>query len=39
MLSLSIKITKQITGTPGVEGAFSDKITPDIDGFADEPVV
>ena len=39
MLSLSIKITKQITGIPGVEGVFSDKITPAIDGFTDKPVV
>ena len=33
------KNKKQITGIPGIKGAFSDKITPDIDGFADEPVV
>ena len=27
------------TRTPGTQGAFSDKVTPDIDGFTDEPVV
>ena len=29
----------QITGIPGTQGAFSDKVTPDIDGFTDEPAV
>ena len=29
----------QTTGIPGTQGAFSDKVTPDIDGFTDEPVV
>ena len=24
---------------PGIQGAFSDKDAPDIDGFTDEPVV
>ena len=27
------------TGIPGTQGAFSDKVTPYIDGFTDEPVV
>ena len=32
---------RQITqlGIPGTQGAFSDKITPDIESFTDEPVV
>ena len=29
----------QTTGIPGVQGAFSDKVTPDIDVFTDELVV
>ena len=24
---------------PGTQGAFSDKVTPEIDGFTDEPVI
>ena len=24
---------------PGIQGTFSDKVAPDIDGFTDEPVV
>ena len=27
------------TGIPGTQWAFSDKVTPDIDGFTDKPVV
>ena len=32
---------RQITqlGIPGTQGTFSDKITPDIESFTDEPVV
>ena len=29
----------QTTGIPGIQGTISDKITSDIDGFTDEPVV
>ena len=29
----------QITGIPETQGALSDKVAPDIDGFTDEPVV
>ena len=29
----------QTTGIPGTQGAFSDKLTPNIDVFIDEPVV
>ena len=28
----------QTTEIPGCQGAFSDKVTPNIDGFSDEPV-
>ena len=28
----------QTTGIPGTQGAFSNKVNPDIDGFTDEPV-
>ena len=28
----------QTTGLPGTQGAFSNKVNPDIDGFTDEPV-
>ena len=27
------------TAIPQIQGAFSDKVTPNIDGFTDEPVV
>ena len=29
----------QTTGKPGIQGAFSGEVNPDIDGFTDEPVV
>ena len=32
-------ITFARTGISGPQGAFSDKVAPDIDGFSDEPVV
>ena len=28
-----------IVGTPGLRGPFSDKVSSDIDGFSEEPVV
>ena len=31
-----LSLTSEI---PEIQGAFSDKVTPDIDGFTDEPVV
>ena len=31
-----LSLTSEI---PGIQGAFSDKVTPDIDDFTDEPVV
>ena len=27
------------TGIPGTQGAFPDKVSPNIDGFTDKPVV
>ena len=29
----------QTTGMSGTEGAFSDKVTSDIDGFTDKPII
>ena len=34
-----MKNSVTLQGYPGPQGPFSDKVTPDIDGFTDEPVV
>ena len=39
MLLLLKKNVYHITGIPGTQRAFSDKVTPDIDVLTDEPVV
>ena len=40
MLSLLRKMKKCLTSEIlEIQGTFSDKVTPDIDGFTDEPVV
>ena len=44
-VSITVENEKQYVGQiiqlgiPGTQGAFSDNVTPDIDGFTDEPFV